>query len=327
MAEPPAIRPSGTVPRRMGRLFLWNNPHWPDLLRRCVAEVIGTWLMVFAGTAVVAAAVLAGAQVGLWQVAVAWAVGVSLAIYLTAAASGAHLNPAVSLAFAIFRPQDFPRRLLFPYWVSQLLGAVLAGISVLMLYGSFIRRFEEQQGVTRGEPGSQISAMMFGEYFPNPGVAGTGETAAALVSPLGAMAVEAVGTGILVLVIFALVDRRNTSLPAKYLAPVLIGLTVALLISMLAPLTQGGWNPARDFGPRLVSFFAGWGNMAIPGPSGGFWAYIAGPLVGGPLGAAVYEFLLRPRGGAHSSPAETVYPEAEEQSLNKGTKGGKLWPQ
>ena len=276
------------------RFFSWNYSHWPDLLRRCVAEVIGTWLLVFAGTAVVAAAVLAGAQVGLWQVAVAWALGVSLAIYLTAAVSGAHLNPAVSLAFAIFRPDDFPRRLLLPYWFSQLLGGVLAGVSVLALYGSFIRRFEEQQGVTRGEPGSQLSAMMFGEYFPNPGVAGTGEAAAALVSPLGAMAVEGVGTGILALVIFALVDRRNTSLPVKYLAPVLIGLTVALLISMLAPLTQGGWNPARDFGPRLVSFFAGWGEMAIPGPSGGFWAYIAGPLVGGPLGAAVYEFLLRP---------------------------------
>ena len=173
-------------------------------------------------------------------------------------------------------------------------GAVLAGVSVLMLYGSFIRRFEEQQGVTRGEPGSQISAMMFGEYFPNPGAVGTGEAAIALVSPLGAAAAEGVGTGILVLMIFALVDRRNSTLPVKYIAPVLIGLTVALLISMLAPLTQGGWNPARDFGPRLVSFFAGWGEMAIPGPSGGFWAYIVGPLVGGPLGAAVYEFLIRP---------------------------------
>ena len=136
--------------------------------------------------------------------------------------------------------------------------------------------------------------MMFGEYFPNPGMAGTGEAAQALVSPLAAMAVEGVGTGILVLMIFALVDRRNTALPFKPLAPVFIGLTVALVISMLAPLTMGGWNPARDFGPRLVSFFAGWGEVAIPGPSGGFWAYIVGPLIGGPLGAAVYEFLIRP---------------------------------
>ena len=130
--------------------------------------------------------------------------------------------------------------------------------------------------------------------FPNPGMMGVDEAARSLVSPWGAAAVEGVGTGILVLMIFALVDRRNTSLTAKYLAPVFIGLTVALLISMLAPLTMGGWNPARDFGPRLVSFFAGWGETAIPGPSGGFWAYIVGPLLGGPLGAAVYEFLLRP---------------------------------
>ena len=127
MAEPPTTGPSGTVSRRVGRYFWWNNSPPPGLLRRCVAEVVGTWLMVFAGTSVVAAAVLAGAQAGLWQVAVAWAVGVSMAIYLTGAISGAHLNPAVSLAFAVFRPRDFPPRLLLPYWASQLLGAVLAG--------------------------------------------------------------------------------------------------------------------------------------------------------------------------------------------------------
>lgn len=294
MAEPPTHGPSVALPRRLARFLFPNDSLLRDLIRRCLAEIIGTWLMVFAGTSVVAAAVLTGAQAGLWQVAVAWALGVSLAIYLTGAVSGAHLNPAVSLAFAIFRPKDFPVRLLLPYWTSQLLGAALAGLSVLLLYGSFIRRFEEEHGLHRGDPGSQLSTMMFGEYFPNPALSGTGEAAQALISPLGAAAVEGVGTGILVLLIFALVDRRNSALPVKYLAPVLIGLTVALVISMLAPLTMGGWNPARDFGPRLVSFFAGWGEVAIPGPSGGFWAYIAGPLVGGPLGAAVYEFLLRP---------------------------------
>lgn len=69
---------------------------------------------------------------------------------------------------------------------------------------------------------------------------------------------------------------------------------MAVLISIFAPLTQAGWNPARDLGPRLVAFFAGWRTIAIPGPSAGFWVYIVGPLVGGPLGAAVYEWLLRP---------------------------------
>ena len=294
MAEPPAKGPSGSVPRRSGLLLSWAHSPAHNLLYRCIAETIGTWLMVFAGTSAVAAVVLTGAQAGLWQVAVVWALGVSMAIYLTGAVSGAHLNPAVSLAFAIFRPRDFPMRWLLPYWASQLLGAVLAGLTVLLLYGSFIRAFEERNGLDRGDPGSQLSTMMFGEYFPNPGMMGVDEASRALVSPMQAAAVEALGTGILVLMIFALVDRRNSSLPVKYLAPVLIGLTVAMIISMMAPLTMGGWNPARDFGPRLVSFFAGWGAIAIPGPSGGFWAYIAGPLVGGPLGAAVYEFLIRP---------------------------------
>ena len=294
MAEPPTSGLSGKVSRRSGPFFLWTGSGWGNLAYRCIAEIVGTWLMVFVGTSVVAAAVLTGAQVGLWQVAVVWALGVSMAIYLTGAVSGAHLNPAVSLAFAIFRPRDFPARWLLPYWASQMLGAVLAGLTVLLLYGSFIRRFEVQNGLERGEPGSQLSTMMFGEYFPNPGIIGVDEAARALVSPLEAAAVEALGTGILVLMIFALVDRRNSSLPVKYLAPVFIGLTVAMIISMMAPLTMGGWNPARDFGPRLVSFLAGWGTMAIPGPSGGFWAYIAGPLVGGPIGAAVYEFLIRP---------------------------------
>ena len=69
---------------------------------------------------------------------------------------------------------------------------------------------------------------------------------------------------------------------------------MAALISLFAPLTQAGWNPARDFGPRLVAYFAGWGEIAIPGPRVGFWAYIAGPMLGAPLGAALHELLIKP---------------------------------
>ena len=266
----------------------------PSLIRACLAEVIGTYLMVTIGTGSVAAAVLTGAQAGIWQVAAVWGFGVTVAIYVTAAVSGAHLNPAVSLAFAIFRRASFPWTRLVPYWLSQLVGAVLAGLTILWLFGPFIVRFEAVEGLVRGAPGSQLSAMVFGEYFPNPAMFGTGPDAASLISPVGAALVEGFGTAILLLVIFALVDHRNSSLPAKYLAPFFIGFTVAVLISLFAPLTQAGWNPARDFGPRLVAFFAGWGTIAIPGPSSGFWAYIVGPLVGGPIGAGIYEFLVRP---------------------------------
>ena len=272
------------------------------MARRCLAEIVGTWLMVTIGTGVVAAAVVSGAQVGLWQVAVVWGGGVTLAIYVTGAVSGAHLNPAVSLAFAIFRRNEFPFRRLGVYWVCQVAGAALAGLTVWAFYRSMIARFETAEGIVRGAPGSERSAMLFGEYFPNPGMFGTDAAAQALISPVGAAAVEGFGTAILVLVIFALIDSRNSSLAVKSLSPVFIGATVAVIISVLAPLTMGGWNPARDFGPRIVAYFAGWESIAIPGPSNGFWIYIVGPLVGGPLGAAVYEFLLRPALGRARRP-------------------------
>jgi len=266
----------------------------PPLLRIYLAEVVGTFLLVLFGTGSVAAAVVTGAQVGLWQVAVVWGFGVSLAIYATAAVSGAHLNPAVSLAMAIFRPSDFPRQRLLPYWGAQLLGAILAGLVVLVAFGSFIDRFEVDHDLVRGEPGSQHSAMVFGEYFPNPAVFGTDDAAFDLISPLGAAGIEALGTGILVFLIFALVDRRNADRPGASLGPFFIGFTVAVLISLFAPLTQGAWNPARDLGPRLVAFAAGWEDIAIPGPRNGFWVYIVGPLIGGVGGAAVYEYVVRP---------------------------------
>lgn len=258
-----------------------------------VGETVGTYILVLFGIGSVSAAVATGAQAGLWQVAVVWAFGVALAIYASANLSGAHLNPAVSLAFAIFRRDEFGFRRLPLYWTAQLAGATLAGLTSLAIFGPFIARFEAENGIVRGADGSQLSAMVFGEYFPNPAMYGTGADAAALISPLGAAAVEGFGTAVLALVIFALTERRNTGLTAKPLTPLLIGFTVAALISLFAPLTQAGWNPARDFGPRLVAFLAGWGEIAIPGPRGGFWAYIIGPMIGAPLGAALHELAIR----------------------------------
>lgn len=265
------------------------------LLHACIAEIFGTFLLVLFGIGSVAAAVLTDAQIGLWQVAVVWGFGVTLAIYVTASISGAHLNPAVSLAFAIFRRAEFPPKRLFAYWAAQLIGAVLAGVTILGIYGPFLTHFEEENAIVRGEPGSELSAMVFGEYFPNPEIIGTDAAARDLISPAGAVFVEGFGTAILVLVIFALTDRRTAGITTRAFTPFLIGFTVAVLISLFAPLTQAGWNPARDFGPRVVAYFAGWDSIAIPGPSSGFWVYIVGPLIGGPLGAAAHELILRPK--------------------------------
>jgi len=259
-----------------------------------VGEALGTFLLVLFGTGSVACAVLTGALQGLWQVAVVWGFGVTISIYASAALSGAHLNPAVSLALAVLRPGSFPRQRLLPYCLAQLGGAVLAGLVVWAVFAPFLTRFELKEGLVRGMAGSERAAMIFGEYFPNPAVFGTGPEAAALVSPLAAMLVEALGTAILVLVIFALSDPDNGAAPEPTLVPFFIGFTVAVLISLFAPITQAGWNPARDFGPRLVALLAGYGSIAIPGPQGGFWIYIVGPLLGGLAGGLLYERVIGP---------------------------------
>ncbi len=274
------------------------------MIHACLAEVLGTFVLVLFGIGSVAAAVYTSAQVGLWQVAAVWGFGVTLAIYISGAVSGAHLNPAVSLAFAIFRRDQFPLNRLLAYWGAQLIGAMLAGVAVLLLFNPFISRFEAGNDIVRGEMGSQKSAMAFGEYFPNPAMFDSLTTS---VNVWHAFAVEAFGTAILAMVIFALTERRNAGIPTNGMAPFFIGFTVAALISLFAPITQAGWNPARDFGPRIISWVAGWGEIAIPGPEGGFWIYILGPLVGAPIGALIFKLLIEPGlPGAKSEPTVVV---------------------
>jgi glycerol uptake facilitator protein len=260
-----------------------------------LGELVGTFLMVLIGTGSVACAVLTGALQGLWQVAVVWGVGVAVAIYVSAALSGAHLNPAVTAAFALLRPDRFPPGRVIPYVLAQLVGAALAGLIVWGAFAPLLARFEAREGLVRGAPGSEKAAMIFGQYFPNAAMFGTGDDAQALVSPLQAVLVEGLGTFLLVLVIFALTDPNNHAAPEPTMVPVFVGATVAILIAVFAPITQAGWNPARDFAPRLVALLAGYGTIAIPGPQGGFWIYIVGPMIGGPLGGLVYERGISPQ--------------------------------
>lgn len=260
-----------------------------SIRRECVAEMVGTYILVFFGVGSVHAAVLTGAHSGLWQVAVVWGVAISLAIYATSAVSGAHINPAITVAFARYR--GFPPRKVLPYIVAQLSGAFLGAATLYGLFHGAIRAFEKANGIVRGLPGSELSAMVFGEYFPNPAIIGIG--ACAQVTHLQAMLAEAIGTAFLAFFVFAVTDVANPGRPRDWLAAPFIGLTVSILISVIAPLTQGGFNPARDFGPRLVALIAGWGRIAIPGPRNGFLTvYILAPLIGALVGGAVYDKLL-----------------------------------
>ena len=114
-----------------------------------------------------------------------------------------------------------------------------------------------------------------------------------LMTSFSALGIEAFGTAILAFVIFMCIDPKGMISKSNVLAPVLIGLTLTLLISLFGSLTQAGWNPARDFGPRIVAYFAGWDSIAIPGPNGGFWIYILGPIIGAPIGGLIYQKILK----------------------------------
>ena len=183
-----------------------------------------------------------------------------------------------------------------------------------LLFAPYLAQKEREKQVVRGQAGSEVTATCYGEYFPNPGSLATSaepwsEQAQlkldALVSEPTACLAEIVGTLFLALVVFAVTDDRNSAAPAGRMAPAFIGLTIALLISVIAPLTQACFNPARDFGPRLFTFFAGWGSIAIPGPRGlGFLTvYIFSPIAGRSSGVHLYDLVLRPS-AANSAPQE-----------------------
>jgi len=278
-----------------------------SLLHECTAELAGTFILAFFGTGVVHVAVLTGAPSGLGQIAVVWALAVTLAIYATAAVSGAHINPAITVAFAVHR--QFPLRKVGPYMASQVLGAFAAAAVLYLLFQNFILDYEVAHHLVRGGPGSELAAKVFGEYFPNPNPSDAAplEAQYAKVSLVQAMLAEGLGTAFLAFSVFALTDSRNRERPGMNLAPPFIGLTVAMVIILVAPLTQAGLNPARDFGPRLFSYFAGWGKIAIPGPRGGFFTvYILSPIIGSVLGAGVYQYVIRTR-------------EAQASELSQGT--------
>ena len=273
----------------------------PSLFARSGAEALGTFLLVFFGCGSVHVAVLTGDLVGLGQVGLVWGVAIMLAIFCVGGISGAHINPAMTIAFACwgrFAWSDVPA-----YIGGQLVGAIFAAATLFVLFMPLLEQKEKLHGVKRGEPRSVITAMCYGEYFPNPalenrGPVGIGQKGAPdlLVLEPVAFFAEVLGTLILAMMVFALIDERNQASPAARLAPVFIGLTVTILIMVIAPLTQACFNPARDFGPRLVAYAVGWGEIAIPGPNGtGFFTvYIIAPIVGAVAGGGLYTHVLRP---------------------------------
>ncbi|MBU1330070.1 MAG: aquaporin [Gammaproteobacteria bacterium] len=268
----------------------------PSLSGQCMAEFLGTALLIFFGTGCVAALKVAGASFGLWEISIIWGIGVSMAIYLTAGVSGAHLNPAVSIALWLFA--DFDKRKLPFYILAQVAGAFCAALLVYTLYSGLFFEFEQTHQILRGSQASLDLASVFSTY-PNP-VLSTGQ----------AFLVEVVITAILMGVIMSLTDDNN-GLPRGAMAPLLIGLLIAVIGSAMGPLTGFAMNPARDFGPKLMTFVMGWGEISLTGGRDipYFLVPIFAPILGACLGAAAYRTMI-----ARHLPSAIIAVEAEQAS-------------
>lgn len=250
-----------------------------SLKAQCIAEFLGTGLFLFFGIGCLCALKLTSANLGLWEVCIIWGLGISLAVYLTSGISGAHLNPAVTVALWLFA--RFPGNKVLPYILAQVIGAFGGALLAYLLYASYFTAFEGAHHIVRGSMESLQLASIFSTY-PAP-----------VLNIWQAGFVEVVITSMLVGLIMALTDDGN-GVPKGPLAPLLIGLLVAVIGASTGPLTGFAMNPARDFGPKLFTWFAGWGNVAMTGGRDipYFIVPLIAPLIGGCAGAAIYRYFI-----------------------------------
>ncbi len=250
------------------------------LLGQVLAEFLGTLVLIALGDGVVAMVVLFGSgpggealpgevvKGGYTNITLGWGLAVLMGVCVAGRVSGAHLNPAVTLALAVFR--GFPRARVAPYVLAQVAGA-FAGAA--LVYANYLPAFH------RLDPGLEKTASVFTTFPAFPGAWEYG------------LLDQVVGTALLVGLILAITDERNGVIPAG-LQPLLIGLVVVAIGVSWGGMHGYAINPARDFGPRLFTLAAGFRNTGFA--SHAWWVPIVGPLAGGLLGALAYDGLIRP---------------------------------
>ncbi|MEU8803934.1 MIP/aquaporin family protein [Spirillospora sp. NPDC048819] len=249
-----------------------ERPRIPTLAGELAAEFAGTLILILFGVGVVAQ--VAGAELGDHDsIAWAWGLGVTLGVYVAARISGAHLNPAVTIALAVFK--DFAWRKTAPYIAAQTAGAFVAALIVRWNYSEILAKVD---------PGHTIKTQGVFSTLPGNG--------ALPVGTWGAFRDQVIGTAILLFLIKVLTDARNSP-PLANLAPFMIGLVVVAIGMAFGSAAGYAINPARDFGPRLASFLTGYGG-AWRDQYGDlyFWVPIIAPLIGGVLGAGLYKVLI-----------------------------------
>jgi glycerol uptake facilitator protein len=253
-----------------------------------LAEFLGTFVLIAFGTAVVAMYVaalpLSGRGEGItsdadWLLITwGWGMAVVFGVYVAGGVTGAHINPAVSVALAAFG--RFPWRKVPGYVVAQILGAGAGAALVYMVYRDPIQAYEKANNIVRDGGDATVSifvtppAPYYQDYW-------------------GPFITEVVGTAFLLIIIFAVVDRMNLP-PKANMAPLIIGLGVFAIGMSFGANSGYAINPARDLGPRIITWLMGWGDAAFPGAQNNldayWWVPIVGPLVGGVIGAAIYKF-------------------------------------
>ncbi len=250
--------------------------------REAAAEFLGTFTLIVFGAAVVAQVQLSGQTAGQYlSINIGWGLAVMMGIVVAGGISGAHINPAVTLALAVHR--RFPWAKVAPYCLAQLVGAFAASAVVYVTYHDALDAFDGGVRQVSGDLGTAGIWATYPQEFLDP-------------FP-GGLIDQIVGTALLIGLLFALTDRRNVAPPA-YLTPVLVG-SVVLLIGMTFGYNSGyAINPARDLGPRLFTAVAGWGGEVFRAGGGWWWVPIVGPCLGGILGGAVYDLLV----GRHHPP-------------------------
>jgi glycerol uptake facilitator protein len=289
MADITPLRGEG---RTVGRI----TGLWGELL----SEFFGTFVLIAFGDGVVAMAVAAlpgsgrtaGPTVifqaaGDWLLITwGWAMAVAFAVWIAGGVSGAHLNPAVTLAFAVRR--KFAWAKVLPYWGAQVVGAFVGAALVFLVYHNAIDAFN----VANKTPKSGGALATYSIFATFPAGYFHGGTWGPLIDQI-------VGTAFLLIFVVAVIDIRNSAVQSN-LAPLAIGLGVAAIGMSYGANAGYAINPARDFGPRLFAFFAGWGKVALPGTytsaglsfSNYFWIPIVGPLIGGVIGIVLYDLFI-----------------------------------
>jgi len=252
------------------------------MLREAAAEFLGTFMILVFGAGVVAQSVLSQNAAGSYlAINIGWGLGVMLGIYTAAGVSGAHLNPAVTVALALRR--GFPWSKVPSYVLAQTAGAFVASAVVFLTYREAFTAFDSGVRQIQGTLGT---AGIFATY-PQP-----------FLSIGGGLVDQIVGTALLMAGVLAIADQRNSGPPPWLVAPLIGALVVAIGVAFGF---NAGYaiNPARDFGPRLFTAMAGWGGGVFTAGNGWWWVPIVGPVIGAVLGTMTYDVCV-----GRSLPAE-----------------------